>query len=434
MKHVAIMTLALAFAGTIGVSHALKIPKPVNTGIVGGPGGAPFFLSCPNEGSLVGLYLRFTHWIEQLDAICVSTNDGRWNGSPARALSNSYNAHRQHGAALGGTGGATETTIVCSRDSVVYGLNVETTVPPGGAIDMVGRVEIHCVDPKTGREDIVTPIPRPEGAEYTARWPADCRSQTGRWWANGIVGRAGVYIDAIGLRCAPHDAPPRGPRKEQIESSPILPSPQSTPLPGSMPSPKERFESGGSMLPKPPPKYLPPPEERTGPDGSTSYMTPMIENDARKLGYLDWCRDWGVDCGKPAADAFCKMKGHGPSRLFTKAEDHGHTVVLASRKTCDQPHCDAFAVIVCEAALGAGAKGRHFDRPLAKSGARLHLCLRLPDRGCGWDAADTFCRDKGFKNAASKRHARERVRAETWLGDVCNKRKCRVFTEITCEN
>lgn len=412
------------------------------TKVVGGPGGDAFELNCPNGGSLAGLYLRFTHWIEQLDAICVSTNDGRWNGTPARVLSNSYNVppepgrRRGFGYTIGGNGGTTETTIVCSRDSVVYALSVETTVPPGGEIDMVGRVEAHCVNPKTGREDIVTSIPRPEGGEYVARWPADCRSQSGRYWASGLVGRAGVYIDALGLRCVSPVAPTRPPRKEQLESpGSVLPSPQSTPLPGSTPPIRvEKMQTPGSMLPPPPPKYLPPPETTTGPDGSTAYATPMIENEYGKLGNLDWCRDWGANCGKPAADAFCKMKGHGPSRSFTEAKDFGRTVVLSSRKTCDQPHCDAFSVIVCEAAYGTGAKGRRFEKPLTKSGERLHLCLRLPNGGCGWDAADAFCRDKGFRGAEDEKHTRAAVRAETWLGDVCTKRRCRVFTEITCAN
>lgn len=440
MRRSPFLLLLITLVVAAGVARADSFA----TKIVGGPGGSPFELDCPNGGGLVGIYIRFTHWIEQIDAICVATSDGQWNGTPARVLSNSHNVppepgrRRGFGYTIGGNGGMTENTVVCTPNKVVYALNVYTTVPPGGAIDMVGRVEIHCVNPRTGSEDVVTPFPRPEGAEYVERWPADCRSQAGKHWATGLAGRAGVYIDALGLRCVSPTAPPRGPRKGNIESSPVLPSPQVIPLPGGTPAPsglgKDRIGSTGSMLPKPPPKYLPPPEIISHADGSTVYATPMIENDAGKLGHLDWCRDWGVDCGKPAADAFCKLKGHGPSRSFTEAKDFGRTVILASRKTCDQPHCDAFAVVVCEAALGAGAKGRHFDRPLTKSGARLHLCLRLPDSGCGWDAADTFCRDKGFKNAESKRHARERVRAETWLGDVCSKRKCRVFTEITCEN
>jgi hypothetical protein len=401
------------------------VAEDFQTKIVGGQGGAPFELNCPNGGSLVGLYLRFSGWIEQLDAICVGTSDGRWSSSPQRVMSNGYNApvpgkRTQWGYAIGGSGGGTETTIVCSRDSVVYALNVETTVPPGGAMDMVGRAEIHCVNPKTGSEDVVTPIPRPEGSEYVARWPADCRSQSGRYWASGVVGRAGVYIDALGLRCASPLAPVRAPRKEQIE----------TPTTGARLTPRP-----GPSLPPAAPKYLPPPEVLKTATGAT-YTTPMIEDETGKLGNLDWCLNWGSGCGKAAADAFCKFKGHGLADKFTKVDRLGHSVVLTDRKVCAQPHCDAFAAIACRAsateAPPKSAGGSRFDWPMTAGGERLHACMYLPQSQCGWAPADAFCQNEGFRTVADFDVKRGKIRSETWLGDLCTKGKCRVFTQITC--
>jgi hypothetical protein len=421
--HLTLALLAGLFVFACGAPRAAA--EDFETKIVGGPGGSPFELNCPNGGSLVGLYLRFSGWIEQLDAICVATSDGRWNSSPQRVLSNSYNRppvpgrRAPFGNAIGGNGGGSETSLVCSRDSVVYALTIATMVPPGGEIDMVGRTEIHCVNPKTGREDVFTPIPGPEGGEYVTRWPADCRSQSGRYWASGIVGRAGVYIDALGLRCASPEAPARAPRKEQIE----------TPSSGVRLTPRP-----GPDLPPAPPKYLPPPEV-TKTAAGTTYATPMIEDETGKLGNLDWCLEWGAGCGQAAADAFCKLKGHGSAGTFTKAARLGHSVVLRDRKVCAQPHCDAFAAIVCKAGAGdapSKSSGSRFDWPMTASGERLHACMYLPHKQCGWEPADAFCQSEGFRTVASFDIERRKTRAETWLGAPCTKSKCRVFTRITC--
>ena len=66
---------------------------------------------------------------------------------------------------------------------------------------------------------------------------------------------------------------------------------------------------------------------------------------------LDWCLTWATDCGKPAADAFCKAKGHAQgSASFSKAVDIGDkhkTRVIGTGAVCDQKVCDGFAQITC---------------------------------------------------------------------------------------
>lgn len=63
---------------------------------------------------------------------------------------------------------------------------------------------------------------------------------------------------------------------------------------------------------------------------------------------LDWCRVWGNECGKPAADAFCTSQG------FRNAADHpidaniGRTWVMGDARECNDPNCDGFTRIVCE--------------------------------------------------------------------------------------
>ncbi|MGH1352021.1 MAG: hypothetical protein ACRBBN_14610 [Methyloligellaceae bacterium] len=68
---------------------------------------------------------------------------------------------------------------------------------------------------------------------------------------------------------------------------------------------------------------------------------------------LDWCLEWGRQCGKPAADAFCKQKGFSPSaksfEIDRKIGNRSPTKVISTGKVCSRPSCDGFQVIVCRA-------------------------------------------------------------------------------------
>jgi hypothetical protein len=64
---------------------------------------------------------------------------------------------------------------------------------------------------------------------------------------------------------------------------------------------------------------------------------------------LDFCREWGTNCGQPAADAFCQALGF-PGALHAAADrDPGYssTRVISSGQVCDQPFCRGFQQIIC---------------------------------------------------------------------------------------
>jgi len=74
---------------------------------------------------------------------------------------------------------------------------------------------------------------------------------------------------------------------------------------------------------------------------------------------LDWCLNWAKDCGKPAADQFCRMQGHAEAASFAKQAGVGPTRVLGTSQMCDDASCDGFKSITCTGdlqLLGPGFK------------------------------------------------------------------------------
>ncbi len=69
-------------------------------------------------------------------------------------------------------------------------------------------------------------------------------------------------------------------------------------------------------------------------------------------GYrLDWCKTFAHECGKPAADAFCQLKGFSNALNFIK--DNGinvATMIISNNAVCEPAHhhCDSFKVIRCQ--------------------------------------------------------------------------------------
>jgi hypothetical protein len=69
-------------------------------------------------------------------------------------------------------------------------------------------------------------------------------------------------------------------------------------------------------------------------------------------GYrLDYCREWGTNCGTPAADAFCTSKGYTRS-VYWEIDQHigveTPTKIFATGDICNQSFCDGFKVIDCQ--------------------------------------------------------------------------------------
>ena len=66
---------------------------------------------------------------------------------------------------------------------------------------------------------------------------------------------------------------------------------------------------------------------------------------------LDYCRHFGSQCGKPAADLFCRENGFAESVRFLIDENIGgrgiQTLVFGDGRLCEGPNCSGFRTITC---------------------------------------------------------------------------------------
>jgi hypothetical protein len=64
---------------------------------------------------------------------------------------------------------------------------------------------------------------------------------------------------------------------------------------------------------------------------------------------LDVCLQWGANCGKPAADAFCRKQGFADS--FSSVADatpgNSRTRIISTDQVCSGSFCTGFQQIIC---------------------------------------------------------------------------------------
>ena len=64
---------------------------------------------------------------------------------------------------------------------------------------------------------------------------------------------------------------------------------------------------------------------------------------------LDSCLTGATDCGKPAADAFCRTQGFDIALIFQR-EAAAQTIRIGNGASCTGPDCTSFRQIKCYAA------------------------------------------------------------------------------------
>ena len=81
-------------------------------------------------------------------------------------------------------------------------------------------------------------------------------------------------------------------------------------------------------------------------NGEIQYNYPVAKTSSGTTLPLDWCRVWANDCGKGAADVFCRQEGHQGAARFVRYDGATKTWVIDDKKECDGP-CASFKSIVC---------------------------------------------------------------------------------------
>ena len=177
---------------------------------------------------------------------------------------------------------------------------------------------------------------------------------------------------------------------------------------------------------KPTDQVVAAPEQPAEPETRT-YEQPRYMDDR-----LDWCLNWGYNCGKAAALAFCHRRRFEDVKSF-EAEVVGRsaqTRLMGSDQVCNADFCTAFSYITCS---GPISHERVKGNPEWK-GYRLDVCL-VPDGYCGGkQAADRFCSQIGFSDALDFTPDREPSNKPTrsiGTGAICE-RGCKGFQQIIC--
>jgi hypothetical protein len=142
---------------------------------------------------------------------------------------------------------------------------------------------------------------------------------------------------------------------------------------------------------------------------------------------IDWCLTWATDCGQPAADAFCQMKGFDKATGFSRLTNVPPTITLRDARTCDAPGCDAIADITC------AKYPRTFERAMYAENYRWDWCLNYGQQ-CGKPSADAFCRYMRYSSATSFDMLADVP--PTWVsgsnGGPCLDPVCDALANVTC--
>jgi hypothetical protein len=81
----------------------------------------------------------------------------------------------------------------------------------------------------------------------------------------------------------------------------------------------------------------------------TCFAADVVIDNPQVGGYgLDYCREWGKDCGWAAAHAFCQSKGYKEAATFKWAKDNQKTRIINGGQVCDAAFCDRITQLLAK--------------------------------------------------------------------------------------
>ncbi len=116
-------------------------------------------------------------------------------------------------------------------------------------------------------------------------------------------------------------------------------------------SPAVSIKTAAIPAPPPPPKMT---VENS--QDSVTYRDPTLAGVLNQPHRLDYCLRWGEACGKPAAEAFCKLMNGGMPIVssYKILSDIGDTMIITTGERCEDTGCDSFRYITCKAPKADG--------------------------------------------------------------------------------
>lgn len=203
-----------------GLPFVAAMAEP--TDAVGGRGGVPVNFVCPDGRFLAGFDGFVGDWLDHAGLLCVGVDrDGRWTGAPTHIAevglsggdkmdfldfydprkwsSKPFGVARTGGVGFGASDGGNPFMLACPRDHLVVGLGGMMRIDEGNG-GLVARLALDCLRFADGKEARITiSMPIKEPIRYQPLYNVRCRGQE---IANGAFGRAGKYVDNVGLNCA----------------------------------------------------------------------------------------------------------------------------------------------------------------------------------------------------------------------------------------
>lgn len=171
----------------------------VRTGVVGGNGGVPFSYSCGDGFVLRGVFAHTGSWVDGIEAVCAVAS-GKFAGVTKGTNERGDTGNRYYGGSGGGA-----TNALCNKREAAWGLKA-TSGMLTGHIRGVTRIELGCGSSSGNGDQLygTRQIGGPDKPDATSSQLTCPRGTV----ATGIFGRAGKWLDQIGLIC--NDIHPAG--------------------------------------------------------------------------------------------------------------------------------------------------------------------------------------------------------------------------------
>lgn len=271
----------------------------------GGPGGTHFPYRCADNGYLVGVNAYVGSWIDNVQAVCAKYDPASGKLYNEAAEGPVFVAHN----------GQTSAHKTCGPNQLISAFNAtETKSQP-----VLGRIHLSCINSDTETPAGTSAIVQGSGTLKGATSGDACSAGK---VAVGFDIRAGSYLDAFGLLCAPSKAPE---------------------------APKERAVSHGG--------------------NDTEFVNPTVNARDDNIYALDWCREWGANCGEPAAQYYCYQRKNLKYVIDFKAATAKpwRTALPKTSEICTGGNCAAFEMVRCS------------DKPAVMPGTKFPLpTTKLP--------------------------------------------------------